>query len=213
MRLVSAIGAAALGLLLSAAAPAQTPTRLIAVVGPEFEISLTDANGNRVRQLDPGTYTIDVDDRSDIHNFHLSGPGVNEATTVEFVGRTRWTVTFREGRYRYICDPHPDSMNGSFVAGNPPPEPPPAAPRRINATVAAGGAISVTATVRTPGRFRVVVRDRSRTANFHLVGPGVNRKTGARFRGTVTWSVHLRAGTYRFFNDRQPRLRSSITIR
>ena len=42
------------------------------------------------------------------------------------------------------------------------------------------------------------------TRNFHLVGPGVNRKTGKTFTGNVTWRFELAAGTYKFGSD--PRL-------
>jgi hypothetical protein len=56
------------------------------------------------------------------------------------------------------------------------------------------------------GRYRIVVRDRSAKHNFHLLGPGVNKRTTARFRGTVTWTVTLRKGkTYRFVSDPQAR--------
>ena len=56
---------------------------LFATVGPDFTISLRNAQGQNVTQLDPGHYRILVEDRSDFHNFHLSGPGVSLATDVE----------------------------------------------------------------------------------------------------------------------------------
>ena len=122
---VSALAAALLGAAGGSAAPVQTPT-LFGEVGPEFEISLRDAQGNRVTQLDPGTYVIEVEDKSDFHTFHLEGPGVDEATDSTFIGDVRWTVTFRDGRYRYFCDIHP-TLAGAFTAGTPaPPTPPPA---------------------------------------------------------------------------------------
>src|SRR6478752_1413767 len=41
-----------------------------------------------------GTYTLKVEDKSDIHNFHLIGPGVDkEVTTVPFQGDQTVTVT------------------------------------------------------------------------------------------------------------------------
>jgi hypothetical protein len=123
MRGVAALAASALvAVLLGAgggsAAPGQTP-KLFGEVGPEFEISLHDAQGNRVTKLDPGTYEIEVEDKSEIHTFHLEGPGVDERTDTTFVGTARWTVTFRDGRYTYHCDPHP-TLAGSFTVGNPP---------------------------------------------------------------------------------------------
>ena len=79
---------------------------------------------------------------------------------------------------------------------------------RLVATVGPGFTIalrsSAGAAVRSarPGLYTVVVRDRSSAHNFHLVGRGVNRKTGVAFRGTATWRVRLVAGaTYRFVCD------------
>ena len=54
---------------------ATSGTTLTASVGPGFEISLTGADGAAVSTLSAGDYTIEVDDQSDIHNFHLTGPG------------------------------------------------------------------------------------------------------------------------------------------
>src|SRR5215211_6749133 len=108
---------------------------LTATVGPGFTISLTDVNGTPVQQLTPGTYTIAVHDRASVHNFHLSGPGVDQMTGVEFTGDLTWTVTVAAGSYRYQCDPHADEMFGTFsvaaIALNqtpPPPTPPPPHP-------------------------------------------------------------------------------------
>jgi len=80
-------------------AAAQAP-RLEGTVDPGFTISLKLPGGGDVRQLDPGTYEIVVRNLSDFHNFHLSGPGVEQSTSVGFEGTATWTVTFREGRYR-----------------------------------------------------------------------------------------------------------------
>jgi len=89
-------------------------TPLAGTVGPGFTISLKKA-GTKVRTLKRGQYAITVNDRSDFHNFRLRGPGVNRAiTTVSFVGRKTVTLTLRPGRYTFVCDPHADSMHGSF---------------------------------------------------------------------------------------------------
>ena len=89
-------------------------TTLTASVGPGFEISVTDASGNDVSTLTAGTYTIDVDDQSDAHNFHLTGTGVDEMTDVGGTGTDTWTVTFEAGSYHFQCDPHASTMNGDF---------------------------------------------------------------------------------------------------
>src|SRR5262249_11809528 len=63
-----------------------TGNTLTASVGPGFEISLKDSSGNDVETLTAGAYTINVDDQSDIHNFHLTGTGVDEMTDVSGTG-------------------------------------------------------------------------------------------------------------------------------
>ncbi len=100
----------------SVARPASTDGVLAANVGPGYSISLTQ-NGTRVTHLDPGTYTINVNDQADIHNFDLFGPGVKESTGVDTIGTTTWTVTFADGAYTYVCDAHPASMIGKFTVG------------------------------------------------------------------------------------------------
>jgi plastocyanin len=205
VQLLLVVGVCVLGAAATAAAAvalatpqAAQQTRLIATVGPDFTITLTHENGSRVTRLEPGAYTITVNDRSEIHNFHLRGPGVNMATGVAFVGTVTWNVTLVEGRYTFVCNPHEFSMAGSFVVGDPPP--PPAPMRRLVATVGPGNAIAVRtpagAIVRQtpPGPYTITVRDRSRLHNFHLIGPGVNRRTTVPFVGTQTWQVQLRAG-------------------
>ena len=203
--------------------------RLIATVGPGFTITLIDASGARIANLQPGTYQIDVDDRSSDHNFHLIGPGVNERTEVDFVGRVTWTVTVTAGTYVYVCDPHSTTMRGSFTVGTPaqqppptqPPASPPVSPGRLTGTVGPGFTIALRsargAAVRSAraGLYTIVVRDRSRAHNFHLVGAGVNRRTSVPFVGTATWRVRLQRGkTYRFVCDPHAQhMRGSFTVR
>ena len=103
---------AALALLV--AAPASSATTLTGTVGPGFNISLTLA-GKKVTKLKAGTYTIKVSDKSNIHDFHLSGPGVNKTTSVGGMGTTTWTVKLKAGKYHYQCDPHASFMNGNFT--------------------------------------------------------------------------------------------------
>ena len=87
---------------------------LSASVGPGFEISLTGPDGAEVTSLPAGSYTIEVDDQSDIHNFHLTGGTVDESTEVSGTGTATWEVTLEEGAYSFVCDPHAGSMSGSF---------------------------------------------------------------------------------------------------
>ncbi|HWQ22585.1 MAG TPA: plastocyanin/azurin family copper-binding protein [Gaiellaceae bacterium] len=193
-----------------AASPAQATT-LFATVGPGFSIALRDAQGNRVTRLAPGTYEIRVDDRSDVHNFRLTGPGVDERTDVEGTGTVTWTVTLREGTYRYVCEPHADSMRGSFTVGAPTQQPPPGVVTPgMRLVLTSGPGFSITLrtaagrAVRTlqVGTYTVTVRDRSRTHNARLVAPGFRRATSVPFVGTQRWRVALRRpGTLRFLCD------------
>jgi plastocyanin len=83
--------------------------------GPGFEIEVKQ-NGEDAESVKAGTYTLKVEDKSDQHNFHLMGPGVDEKVTdVGFVGDKTATVTLKKGTYTYQCDPHASSgMKGTF---------------------------------------------------------------------------------------------------
>jgi hypothetical protein len=96
--------------------PVQKPASLVAQVGKDdaFKISLTDPDGQPIRNLAAGEYDVKVQDFSSIHNFHLTGSGVNEATTVGETTEKTWHVTFAPGDYTFVCDPHASSMNGEF---------------------------------------------------------------------------------------------------
>jgi hypothetical protein len=63
------------------------------------------------------------------------------------------------------------------------------------------------------GPVTFTVNDRSRTDNFHLVGPGVNKKTGVKTRGKVTWALNLSPGTYTYRSDKTKKLRGSFSVR
>jgi plastocyanin len=106
---------AALGSALAVAAPAGAALpKLTGTVGPGFTISLKRFARPLV-SLKAGRYSITVSDKSNIHNFHLRGPGVNrEITTVGFVGTKTITVKLTKGVYRFVCDPHATTMKGSF---------------------------------------------------------------------------------------------------
>jgi len=107
--------AALVVLVVAAAAQAKTAAPVLnGTVGPGFTITLTQ-NGKPVKTLKAGTYTIKVADKSPIHNFHLTGPGVNKLTSVSAVSNVSWTVTLKKGTYKYVCDPHKTIMHGSFT--------------------------------------------------------------------------------------------------
>lgn len=79
-------------------------------VGPGFDISMGET------EVAAGTYTLDIDDMADDHNFHLTGPGgVDVATDVAAIGMETFTVELEAGTYTFICDPHASSMTGTLT--------------------------------------------------------------------------------------------------
>jgi plastocyanin len=83
--------------------------------GPGFEIKLRQ-DGDDVQTLEAGTYELSVEDQSEMHNFRLIGPGVDEEVTdVPFVGERSVTVTLQAGTYTFQCDPHAEQMKGTFT--------------------------------------------------------------------------------------------------
>jgi NitT/TauT family transport system substrate-binding protein len=65
----------------------------------------------------------------------------------------------------------------------------------------------------TRGRYTFVVNDTSRTRNFHLSGPGVNKTTSVRGTGRATWTVTLKRGTYTFSSSGRPLLKRTFRVR
>jgi hypothetical protein len=201
-----------------AAATSAPNATLTGVVGPGFNISLKNADGTNVTHLDAGTYDISVSDNSIEHNFHLRGPGVDQATLLETTGTVTWTVTITDGTYTFICDAHPTQMKGSFTAGNvqpPPPPPPPAGKLSGRVTSKAISLKNGGSKVRslTTKKYRIIVSDTSKTQNFHLKGPGVNKKTGVAARAKATWTLSLKPGKYTYRSDKSRKLRGSFTVK
>ena len=199
--------------LAGSARPATKATALTGTVGPGFTISLKDANGKRVTQLDPGDYAITINNLSPSqeHNFHLTGPGIDMAS--EFDNKpVTWNVTLTNGVYKYHCDAHPGQMKGSFRAGPAPPPPP-----KLTAKVGPGKTISlkkggVAVKSLVAGTYKVVVKDATKKDNFHLVGPGVNKKTGVRGLASVTWTVKFSIGKGSYRSDASKKLKRAFKV-
>jgi plastocyanin len=109
LALVTLLAAA---LVVVASASAATPT-LTGIDGPGFTITLKKGT-SKVTSLKAGKYKIVIKDLSNIHNFHLTGPGLNKKTSVGAKGTFIWNVTLKKGTYKFICDPHAAIMKGSF---------------------------------------------------------------------------------------------------
>jgi plastocyanin len=114
IRMVAALAVVAALALVPVTQARQQKTTLNAVVGPGFTITLKKTSGVKVTTVPHGVYVIRVSDKSPIHNFHLTGPGVNKTTTVRAVGNATWTLTLKAGKYTYVCDPHVPAMKGTF---------------------------------------------------------------------------------------------------
>ena len=100
---------AAVGALLLGALPAAAATRYYrGTVGSDF-IRM------EVKPTKSGTVKIWISDQSPLHNFHLTGPGVDVKTSLGYVGLKVFTVTLKRGKYTFVCDAHKTSMKGSFT--------------------------------------------------------------------------------------------------
>jgi len=62
------------------------------------------------------------------------------------------------------------------------------------------------------GSYTFVVTDTSRTQNFRLVGPGVNRATSRTGTGRTTFTVALRKGVYTFSSSARPALKKTFRV-
>jgi plastocyanin len=220
------------GLLLGGA---QTSARTTAVsqtlhaqVGPSFQISLSFDDGSAVTNLPAGTYTVQVQDLSDQHNFHLFGPGVEQKTEIVTSSEATWTVTFQDQNgYSFQCDAH-SSLTGNFTVGNlPAPQPVsthaadatplpavPAAPQLplkggLQGTLGPGpkigllkGGKRVAKLAR--GIYQFSVADKSAKDGFtirQVVGGTYSSElTAGRFVGKKTVSVELRPGKWKVYS-------------
>ena len=107
------VAAVAAALIALPAYANSSAVKLKGEVGPGFKIEV-QKNGKDLKTIKAGTYKIKIEDKSSIHNFHLSGPGVNKKTGVGAKGTFTWTVTLKKGTYKFVCDPHAAIMKGSF---------------------------------------------------------------------------------------------------
>src|SRR6266536_1459162 len=79
---------------------AATPT-LNGTDGPGFTITLKQGT-KKVTKLKAGTYVFKIADKSSIHNFHLTGPGVNKTTSVGAQATSTWKLKLKKGTYKYV---------------------------------------------------------------------------------------------------------------
>jgi plastocyanin len=51
------------------------------------------------------------------------------------------------------------------------------------------------------GTYRIKIEDKSSFHNFHLIGPGLNKKTSISFKGQTSWTIKLKRGKYTYQCD------------
>ena len=108
MRLITGGLATMLAMLVLASSSfsAVSTNTLTGTVGPGYTITMNK------KSVKAGTYAITIHDLASIHDFHLTGPGVDKKTSVSGTGTTKWTVKLKKGTYHYVCDPHHTIMHG-----------------------------------------------------------------------------------------------------
>ena len=108
-RIAGALVAVCATLAVAGTGPAATQVHtLIGTDGPGFTITMSK------KTVPAGIYVITIRDRSAIHNFHLTGPGVNKRTSLPKIYTTTWKVTLKKGTYKFVCDPHAAIMKGTL---------------------------------------------------------------------------------------------------
>jgi plastocyanin len=94
-----------------------------------------------------------------------------------------------------------------------------AAVAKLNGVVGPGATISLkqgakAVTTVKPGKYSLVVSDRSTFHNFRLKGPGVNVATKVGTTGTKTFPVKLVRGTYTIVCDpHKTTMKRTLTVR
>jgi plastocyanin len=94
--------------LASSTSAATNANTLTGTVGPGFTITMNK------KTVKAGTYVITIHDLASIHDFHLTGTGVDRKTSVPGTGTTKWTVKLKKGTYHFVCDPHHTIMHGGL---------------------------------------------------------------------------------------------------
>jgi plastocyanin len=94
-------------------------TTLLAVIGtaddPEaYAIGILDESGAVVTSVPAGDYSLTFVDESQMHNFHLTGEGVDVKTEVQGTDSSTVQITLVPGTYTFFCDPHPGTMLGEL---------------------------------------------------------------------------------------------------
>lgn len=63
-----------------------------------------------------------------------------------------------------------------------------------------------------PGAYLVRVTDPASYHNFHLTGPGVDKRTSVSGKSKVQWDLRLRPGRYTFVCDPHPQMVGNVVV-
>lgn len=114
---VAAVASAATAVALMVGGPAAAAPKIVkGTVGPGYTISLT-IGGKKVKKLTAGVrYRFVVADRSEDHDFRLTGPGTSKMLSgEEYIGTKTTMLTLKKGTYKFFCAPHAEQMRGGFI--------------------------------------------------------------------------------------------------
>ena len=78
----------------------------------------------------------------------------------------------------------------------------------ISLTDGSGNAVERTK----PGRYLLRITDPASYHNFHLTGPGVDKRTSVLGKSKVQWEVTLRPGRYTFVCDPHPQMVGNLLV-
>ena len=115
---LTALAAVVTALLLAGSAGAVTHPKLVGVVGKNNASTISlKFNGNKVRTLKAGTYTLVIHDDSASHDYLIRRPSGKSSrfTTLQFVGTKTFTITLVPGKYKAYCQPHEAFMFQRFT--------------------------------------------------------------------------------------------------
>jgi len=79
--------------------------RLVGSVDSHANITISD------KTVQHGRYKLVVHDTTTLHNWHITGQGVDHATVIGGTGTFKWRVRLLAGSYHVQCDQHPMMMH------------------------------------------------------------------------------------------------------
>ena len=203
-------------LLPGAAHSAATATPLNVTVGPGFSIKVADASGHNVTQLDPGDYSLTIKNLSlaQEHNFHITGPRKRRRHVLGLRQQHRHLEPDLRGRRLQVEVRRASDADEGLHQRRPAATRADQADRqgRAEEDDLAEEGLSRRSRPSSRASYKVVVTDATKADNFHLTGPGVNKKTGVKFKGGATWTLTLKRGKYTFRSDATKKLKRTFSV-